>query len=547
MRATLIKRAWRLAAVCGLMGATLAHAANPVCTDKIPDAIAATQVVSNGFGLDIANSRNQASEITAANVGSLKLALTHVAAGSKEKRAAPAITNQAVFVAEGRDVVAYNRATGCEYWRFSAVDKFGLLVGSNAIRTSSIFLVPTSLGRPPLIFAGDFYANLYALDARTGRRYWSKFIGTESAYHWTTGSPTLYNGVLYVPVATKEVVTTVLNVFTPCCKSHGLLQAMDPYTGKIKWTYHTATTNSYDAKTGFAGPSGMSLWGVPAIDVANKAIVIGTGQNLGPPTTTNSDSIVSLDMATGAVRWVYQAVSGDAWNGACEAPIGFNGHCPKNPGRDLDFGAAPIMVTLPSGAQAVLAGGKNGVVYQLDPKTGALIWKQQLGVGGNLGGVHWGMAIDKKNVYVAISDIDSVAGVVTPVAGATPGLYALDLVTGQKVWERHDTHKGQSSGKDVDSIYSTSVTVTNDVLLAANLNGEVVALRTTDGAELWRFNTAINVTDVGGTKGNGGTIDSVGPIPAGREVYLNSGYSTFGGASDWMAGPGNALFVFRLP
>jgi len=547
MRTSAMKSLWRLALTVGLLGAGAAHAATPACTDKIADSIPAADVLSNGFGLNTANTRNQVSEINAGNVASLKLALTHVAAGAKEKRGAPAITKQAIYVTEGRDVVAYNRTTGCQYWRFSGVDKFGLLVGSNAMRTSAVFLVPTSMGRPPLILTGDFYANLYALDARTGQKYWAKFVGTETPYSWLTGSPVLYGDVLYLPVATKEVVTTVLNVLTPCCKSHGSLQALDPYTGRVKWAYHTATSNAYDSKTGFAGPSGMSLWGVPSIDVANKAVIIGTGQNLGPPTTANSDSIISLDMATGAVRWTFQAVSGDAWNGACEAPAGLDAHCPKNEGRDLDFGAPPIVTTLATGKQVILAGGKNGVVYELEPKTGAVIWKRQLGVGGNLGGIHWGMAIDSKNVYAGVSDINSTANVVAQVQGGTPGLYALDLVTGEIVWERHDKHKGQTSGNTVDSIYSAALSVTNDVLLAANLNGELVALRAATGEELWRFNVAINVTDVGGTKGNGGTIDSAGPIPVGREVYLNTGYSTFGDANDWMAGPGNALMVFRLP
>jgi polyvinyl alcohol dehydrogenase (cytochrome) len=156
------------------------------------------------------------------------------------------------------------------------------------------------------------------------------------------------------------------------------------------------------------------------------------------------------------------------------------------------------------------------------------------------------MAVDDKRVFAAVADID-VHTTVQPVPGGAPGIYALDLVSGNIVWERHFRHTGQTSSTEVDSIFSSALSVSRDVLFAANLNGEVFALRTSSGEELWRFNTAIKVTDVGGVAGNGGTIDSVGPVPAGRELYINSGYSTFGGASDWMAGPGNALFVLRLP
>lgn len=87
----------------------------------------------------------------------------------------------------------------------------------------------------------------------------------------------------------------------------------------------------------------------------------------------------------------------------------------------------------------------------------------------------------------------------------------------------------------------------NDVLLAGSLNGEVKAFRTSNGEELWSYNTAVGVIDVNGVAGKGGTIDSVGAVPAGTDVFVNSGYGSFGGLNPWQAGEGNALFVFRLP
>jgi polyvinyl alcohol dehydrogenase (cytochrome) len=535
-----------VALACGLLGATSAWAAT-ACSDKIGESAAQTQVLSNGFGFNVANTRNQTSDISADNVATLTLALTHVAAGSKEKRGTPAVTQQVVYASEARELVAFNRASGCEYWRFAAADRSSLLLGNNIIRQSSIQYLPAQGTQPPLVLAGDAYANMYAVDARTGKKVWSAFVGVDTAYSWVTGSPVIFEGTMYLPIASKEVVTTVLNVLTPCCKSHGALQALDPYTGKIKWTYHTVTNASYDAKTGFYGPAGMSLWGTPAIDAANRAVIIGTGQNLSLPTTTNEDSIISLDLATGKVRWVFQAQANDSWNGACEAPayLGLSGRCAPKQGRDLDFGAPPIVVNLPGGKPAILAGGKNGVAYALEPKTGAVIWSQQLGAGGKLGGIHWGMAVDATRVYAAVTDLDAGKAVV-PVAGATPGIYALDLLTGKRLWERHFRHT--YNGADYDSLFSAALSVSRDVLFAANLNGEVLALRTSTGEELWRFNTAIAVKDVNtGAAGQGGTVDAMGAVPVGRELYVNSGYATFGNVNAWMAGPGNALMVFRLP
>jgi polyvinyl alcohol dehydrogenase (cytochrome) len=167
------------------------------------------------------------------------------------------------------------------------------------------------------------------------------------------------------------------------------------------------------------------------------------------------------------------------------------------------------------------------------------------------------MTVDSQRVYAAVSDIgigksSSVAGLLgsgssgneaTP--GATPGVYALDIRNGNLLWEKHDTHTYQ--GAEVNSAYSAALSMSNDVLFAANLNGQIKALRASTGAELWVFDTNIAVTDVHGVAGHGGTIDASGPVPVGRDLILNSGYSVFGGADKFNAGPGNVKFVFRLP
>lgn len=550
-----------LALTVGLSGQALATTS--LCSDTISTSSANTALLSNSFAFNTSNTRNQASSINSTNVMALKPVFTHVAEGTTEKRAAPAVTNQVLYMAEGRDIVAVNRISGCQYWRYSVIDKSTALVGSNAIRSSSLYYLPATLFKPAMIYAGDFYGNYYGVNARTGAEVWKTFVGADANNNFITGSPQIYKGTMFVPVATKEVITTVLNVLGNCCKSHGLLQALDPYTGKVKWTYHTAADATYNPSTGFSSPNGMSIWGTPAIDTVNNAVIIGTGQNLSQPATNNSDSIISLNITTGKVNWIFQGTSGDAWNAACQAPSGLDGHCSKPEGKDFDFGAPPVIATLPNGSKAIIAGQKSGVVYSLNPKTGAVNWSKRLGVGGSLGGIHWGMAIDNSRVYVGVTDIyvdklqrlslsdlldvtAASAAAMAPEPGATPGLYALDLSTGNLVWEKHLKHLG-SDGNSYDSLFSAALTVTNDVLLAGNLNGEIKAFRTSTGEELWSYNTAVPVTDVNGVAGNGGTIDSVGAVPAGKDLYVNSGYSTFGGANAWQAGPGNALFVFRLP
>src|SRR5690606_37463215 len=165
-----------------------------------------------------------------------------------------------------------------------------------------------------------------------------------------------------------------------------------------------------------------------------------------------------------------------------------------------DFGAPPILVKLPQGPRLLLAGSKNGTVYAFDPASGALKWQTRLGVGGSLGGIHWGMATDGKMLFAAVTDLVAdrsraqdllkvIGGKLPSMAavGARPGIYALDLRDGRIVWEQHPQHVYE--GQTHESLYSAAVSVTNDVLLAGSLDGIVRAFRTTDGRELWSFDT----------------------------------------------------------
>jgi polyvinyl alcohol dehydrogenase (cytochrome) len=314
----------------------------------------------------------------------------------------------------------------------------------------------------------------------------------------------------------------------------------------------------------------MSLWSTSAVDPARSSVYIGTGQNYTPPAMPNEDSIVALDMNTGRPKWVFQGAYGDIWNTSCQSPVAIlSKNCLPAPpgGGDLDFGAPPILAHLSDGADAVIAGEKSGVLFSLNPDTGRPNWQVRIGAGGNIGGIHWGMAADANRVYVGISDVtvnkitdlklenlidvrNLVGSNIEQSPNAKPGIYAVDLRTGRIAWERHPKHfyKDPVEGAlTVDSIYSAALSVTNDVVFAASLDGVVKAFRASDGVELWSYDTTPKFTDGNGTSGNGGTIDSAGAVPGGADLLVNSGFSTFGGANRFQAGPGNALLIFRLP
>jgi len=306
------------------------------------------------------------------------------------------------------------------------------------------------------------------------------------------------------------------------------------------------------------GPNGGSVWGSPALDIGSRTLFIGTGQNLTQPATSTSDALIALDTETGKIKWTFQATANDAWNISCQLPAlwGKEGKCDRPEGGDFDLGAAPLLTTLSSDRPVVVAGAKNGVVYVLDRTTGALVWSKRLGAGGNLGGIHWGMASDGARLYVGVSDLNVQKQTIFDRPGkpakqavsknGRPGVYALNLRDGNIEWEAHPTREYE--GKSVPAIFSAALSVTNDVLFAGALNGKLYAFNTKDGVMLWSHDVSTSPSPIApaGQNIHGGTIDGAGPIVAGSDLLINSGYSTFGGANQFHAGPGNALVVYKL-
>ena len=126
-------------------------------------------------------------------------------------------------------------------------------------------------------------------------------------------------------------------------------------------------------------PSGAAVWTTPAVDAKRRVLYIGTAQNMSPPATHNSDSVVALNIETGAEEWVFQALQCDVWNVECH--LG-GANCPKDAGPAFDFGGGITLTQNASGDDIIVAGQKSGHVHALDPdRKGAVIWQQRLSMG----------------------------------------------------------------------------------------------------------------------------------------------------------------------
>lgn len=482
-----------------------------------------------GNGLD--NQRYQPAAragITPATVGKLELKWAFGFPDAARARSQPAVTAEAIFTgSQSGRVYALDTTSGCIWWSFDAAAEVrsAPTLGTDANR------------RINALYFGDFNANVYAVNPRTGTLLWKTSV-QDHPQGTQTGSLTLHEGRIFVPMSSTEIVNAYDNGYA-CCKFRGGITALDARTGKSLWRMHTTDVpvenGRNSAGTPAFGPSGAPVWSTPTVDVKRGLLYFGTGENYSSPANGMSDAIIAIELATGAVRWVRQTIAGDAWNAAC-LKAGSLANCPKEDGPDFDFGAPPILARLLNGKDIVLAGQKSGMIFGLDPDAdGKILWQARAGMGGFNGGVHWGMATAGPTLFVGIADTPGNKGAVGP---RRNGLHAFRSETGEPLWSILEKPTCATGGFQCDTALSAPVTLTDGIVFAGAHNGLLRAYSSRTGRLLWSTDTRRKFATVNGVAAMGGSIDSAGPVVAGGRLIVNSGYDKFGEI------PGNVLLVF---
>lgn len=510
--------------VAEYLGAKSSKVAGQLCKNKL----ALGRSLWNRWGNGTDNRRYQPASLgglTPANIGNLELKWAFAFPNAARARSQPAVTENAIFTGsqDGR-VYALDTHSGCIWWTFDA--------------DSEVRSAPT-LGKDGNLYFGDFNANVYAVNATSGKLVWKESVKDHPA-GTITGSPTLYGGRLYVPMSSAEVVSAMDGNYG-CCTFRGGVTALDATDGDTLWRMHTtdaprATGKNKNGVSNF-GPSGAPVWSSPTVDAKRGLLYIGTGENYSSPANDKSDAIIALDLGTGRIHWVQQMLRGDAWNASCgRQAYNNNINCPKEDGPDLDFGAPPILAKAEDGRDIILAGQKSGMIYALDPdRGGKLLWQQRAGMGGFNGGVHWGMAANDTTLFAGIADTPGNKGAFGP---PRQGMHAFDIATGKPLWSKIEPYVCKEDKHECRTALSAGVTLTDGIVFAGALNGILRAYASEDGRILWTTDTRRDWPTVNGVKGYGGAIDSAGPVVAGGYLIVNSGYDKFGQI------PGNVLLVF---
>lgn len=477
------------------------------------------------FGQDSTNSASNASSISTSNASQLKVKWTVTTGGDISARAA-VVANVAYFPDWAGNIWAVDTKTGQVKWSHLLSD-YGLPAGTVSRTT------PAVTGNT--IFVGTQRgAWLLAIDANKGTLSWQTQLETQDPYAIITTSPTVSGNTVYTGVASQAEGGSLFGVNLSTAVARGSVVAVSANKGVIQWKTYTVPSLY----------TGGGVWGSnPIVDASRQMVYVGTGDNYSHPqagapsskagvtfqqcilTDTEDDclcpddhvdSILALDMKTGAIKWsrrmvywhqTYTTDGSDDWNVDC---IYHLSQCPSNPGPDYDFGSAPNEITYNDGNgrphTIIGAGQKSGIYYALDPDTGSTLWETQVGPGSSLGGMEWGSASDGQRIYVAISNLYGI-----PYAGGNAGSWsALDPATGAIVWQTPDPNQSFDIGP---------MSVSNGVVYASSMTQvasapTLFAMDASTGQVLWNYATGVSV--------------NAGATVVKDTVYWGSGYSNLG-------------------
>jgi polyvinyl alcohol dehydrogenase (cytochrome) len=488
----------------------------------------------SGWGFDPANTRYvdaRSSGLSAANIARLRLKWAFGVEGAIRMASQPALAGGAIYVG-GQDgsVYALDQSSGCLRWQFHA---------SAEVRTG-IVVSPWSGGdvsARPRVYFGDLIGNIYAVDAISGDLLWRDHVDAHTA-STLTAAPVLMGDRLYVAVSSIE--EGVPGIYD-CCTFRGSIVAYEARSGTRVWQSYLLPKAVFRGTTSSGekmyAPSGLAIWGAPAIDVRRGLLYFGTGDSYTSPAPKLSDAIVAMRLDTGKIVWSYQATRHDAWNVGCMLKDKPN--CPREDGPDHDFGTAAILAADTLGRERVFAGQKSGWVHAVDPDTGHLLWKTRVGRGGLMGGVYFGLATREDMLFVPVNDVPDGGVHDEP---AKPGLYALDMHSGRVLWRAPmDADVCKDRGAQCAPGIAAPVTVSGDLVLAGAGDGELRVYDARSGEKLWQYDTTRTVATVGGGSAHGGSIGGgAGPLAWGGTLIVESGYGFAGRV------PGNVMLVFEV-
>src|SRR2546425_5495740 len=228
-------------------------------------------------GQNLNNTWSQPAEhsISPANVQGLKPKWVFTTGG--DVSATPTVGGDAVYFPDwGGNLFAVKKDSGHLIWSHKISEYDGV---AGAVSRVSPAVDHDQLIIGDILSSKDVHngANVIAVDRETGNLRWITQVESHPAAI-ITGSPVVFDGVVYVGVSSSEE-SLATNPAYPCCSFRGSVVALDAKTGAMLWKTFDMPDNG-GQPGGYSGGAGLEP---PAIDPKRGTLFIWTGKNYTAP------------------------------------------------------------------------------------------------------------------------------------------------------------------------------------------------------------------------------------------------------------------------
>jgi len=453
-------------------------------------------------------------QINTGNVKKLRPAFMFQTEVKESMETAPIVADGIMyFTTSYNHVYAIDAATGQEFWHYK--HKMGPI--------TTFCCGPNNKGvaiEGGKLFMGTLDAKLVALDAKTGKLLWETEIADPEKGYSETMAPTVVDGKVLIGTNGGEYGI------------RGFVKAFNSADGKLLWTFYTIPEKGHEGvwaqndatgrnmkrdiaaeKAQFASGGGNfyqtlggGVWMNPAVDLKSRTIFFMVGNPSPdlygaerPGDNLYTDSMVAVDLDSGAYKWHYQYIAHDVW--------------------DLDAVSPAILLDVKDEngkmVPAVMHAGKTGHVYVHDRATGKLIrfseamipqenmWSLPTAQGARMlpganGGVEWSpMAYSPKTRLAYALNLHQPMTYHVETSKYPGGKLwlggAFKVIEGEKQWGRLaavnvDTGKIAWKFDTEQPLIGGALATAGDLVFYGEGNGLFRALDARNGKLLWQFN-----------------------------------------------------------
>jgi alcohol dehydrogenase (cytochrome c) len=499
-----------------------------------------------------------ASQINTGNVGKLKPAFVFQTEVVESMETAPIVVDGIMYLTTSYNhIYAVDAVTGKEFWHYK--HKQGPV--------TTFCCGPNNRGVAIMgdrVYMGTLDAKLVALEAKTGKVLWVTQIGDPEKGYSETMAPVAVNGKILIGTNGGEYGI------------RGFVKAYDANDGKLLWTFDTIPDKGHEGvwaandATGrnmlrdiaaekaqlasgggdFYKTLGGGVWMAPAVDKETNTVFFVVGNpspdlygKERPGDNLYTDSIVAVDLNSGAKKWHYQYVAHDVW--------------------DLDAVSPVILTEAKDKAgkmrKVAIHGGKTGHVYVHDRATGELIrfseamvpqenmWVLPTANGARMlpganGGVEWSpMAFNPKTRLVYAANLHQPMTYHVEEAKYPGGKLwlggAFKVIPSEKQWGRLaavniDTGKLAWKVDTEQPLIGGVLATAGGLVFNGEGNGYFRAFDAASGRKLWEFQC-----------GAGVNAPAVSYSVGGKQYIAVAA----GGNTQLDFKRGNSVFVFALP